>query len=634
VTWGDFTLLLSQTSSSKNFQNFLGLFSRNSSRCSLGRDLHMNKQPLDQPAMIRRFVIIAAASTLLLGASLAPAASPTIYSLNGGSDGKIIYGRVVEGANGTFYGVAQQGGANGVGTVFKVTSAGAFNTLYSFGTSADDGAFPSFGGLLKASDGNFYGTTSSGGTSGSGTLFKLTAGGALTTLYAFGSKAGDGSGTKATLIQGSDGALYGVAQQGGANGTGTVFKAVTDGTVAGTTVTTLHPFAAAPAGTNADGAQPLGSLVQGSDGNFYGTTLSGGSVSEGTIFKITSVGGFTTLYSFTFSNYAVRGGLIQASDGNFYGTSGSDNNVGRGTVFKVVTNGTAAGTTVTTLYQFGNPPDGGAPADKLFEGSDGNFYGTTESGGLGSGAVFKVTPGGTETILYSFGTNSGDGGDPFAELVLGSDGNLYGTTKAGGGGSAGTIFKIAGPAALTPPPPPPHGGLSSTVFTVNGKGAPSNNVADTALRFLALQTGTPGGLTVRVQATTTPNTEQSWTDLANDRGGRMIFDAARNQFVLNSTDYPLQNGVYFRAISVASAYTDSISNVVGPFNLANAKPHLSPTRLSITFNSSIADLYFRVTKSTVESGVALRIQTTTTPADESSWADLNNGNAGHNAAKH
>ncbi len=182
---------------------------------------------------------------------------------------------------------------------------------------------------------------------------------------------------------------------------------------------------------------------------------------------------------------------------------------------------------------------------------------------------------------------------------------------------------------IPPPPPPPHGGLSATVFAVNESTAPSNNVADTVLRFLARQGGTPAGLSVRVQATTTPNDESSWTDLANDRGGRMTFDAARNQFILNSTDYPLQNGVYFRAISLASAYPNSISNVVGPFNLVSAKPHLSPTRLSITANSSIADLYFRVTKSTVESGVALRIQTTTTPADESSWVDLNNGNAGH-----
>ena len=176
--------------------------------------------------------------------------------------------------------------------------------------------------------------------------------------------------------------------------------------------------------------------------------------------------------------------------------------------------------------------------------------------------------------------------------------------------------------------PPTHGGLSGTSFTVNGSTSPTANVADTVLRFLAVQGGTPNGLRVRVQATTTPNTESSWADLANDRSGLMTLDFAGNQFVLNSTDYPLQNGVYFRAVSAAPGYSDSISNVVGPFNLASTKPHLSPTRLSVTGNSNIADLYFRARESTVQSGVALRVQATTTPADDGSWTDLNNGNAG------
>ncbi len=171
--------------------------------------------------------------------------------------------------------------------------------------------------------------------------------------------------------------------------------------------------------------------------------------------------------------------------------------------------------------------------------------------------------------------------------------------------------------------------LSATAFAVNGSTSPSNSVADTVLRFAAAQSRAPAGVSVRVQATTTPNTESSWTDLANSRGGRMTFDVARNQFVLNSTDYPLQNGVYFRAVSSAPTYTDSISNVVGPFNLISGKSHLAPTKVSVIANSAIADLYFRATESTVQNGVSLRIQSTTTPANEASWSDLNNGNAGH-----
>jgi len=196
----------------------------------------------------------------------------------------------------------------------------------------------------------------------------------------------------------------------------------------------------------------------------------------------------------------------------------------------------------------------------------------------------------------------------------------------------GTGFAVK----ITPlPTAPPHGGLSDTFFNVNGQTSGASNVADTVLRFAALQTGTPNGLRVRVQATTTPGNESSWTDLANDRQGRMTYDVARKQFVLNSTDYPRQNGVYFRAISSAPGYTpDSVSNVVPPitqagFNLVSNKPHLPTTRLFVFCNSMMADLYFSATVASVQSGVGLRIQATTTPADESSWTDLNNGNAGH-----
>ncbi len=558
----------------------------------------------------------------LATAAWAQGASPTIYSLNGGSDGKVIYGRVVEGEAGTFYGIAQQGGANGTGAIFKVTSAGAYTRLYSFGTAPDDGSFPgSFGGLLKANDGNFYGTTQIGGTGGTGTLFKITPGGVLTVLYPFGTQANDPAGTKSTLMQANDGALYGTSFQGGVNNSGTVFKVVTNGTAAGTTVTVLHSFTSAAGGTNADGALPKAGLVQASDGFLYGTTEFGGSSGNGTIFKIDGAGNFTALSSGVLNGN--RGGLIQASDGNFYATGIGVGGVSG--VFKIVTNGTPGGTTVTSIYSFQNSPDGAAPDDKLLEGSDGNFYGTTELGGLGSGTVFKITPGGVETVVYSFGANSGDGASPYAELIQGSDGNFYGTTKAGGGANAGTVFKIAGP---PPPAPPPHGGLSATTFTVNGSKSPSANVADTVLRFRAVQTGTPGGLQVRVQATTTPGTEASWADLANERRGRMLFDLSRNQFILNSTDYPTQNGVYFRAVAFANGYSDSISNVVGPFNLVGAKPHLAPTRFAMFANSSIADFYFRASKSNVQSGEAVRVQVSTNPGDEASWSDLNNGNAG------
>ena len=225
---------------------------------------------------------------------------------------------------------------------------------------------------------------------------------------------------------------------------------------------------------------------------------------------------------------------------------------------------------------------------------------------------------------YAFLGQTGVGRYPVGAIVNPANAQLFVAND-----QTGTV-SVLGSFSLGPPPTPPvHGGLSATVFAVNESKTPTANVADTVLRFLAQQSGTPADLSVRVQATTTPNDESSWTDLANGRRGVMTLDVARNQFVLNSTDYPLQNGVYFRAKSSAPGYTpDSISNVVGPFNLASGKPHLPATKLFVMPNSIAADLYFRATELTAQSGVALRIQSTTTPADEGSWTDLNNGNAG------
>jgi hypothetical protein len=178
------------------------------------------------------------------------------------------------------------------------------------------------------------------------------------------------------------------------------------------------------------------------------------------------------------------------------------------------------------------------------------------------------------------------------------------------------------------PTPPPHGGLSTTVFTVNGSASPAPNLADTVLRFAAQQTGAPARLSVRVQASTTPANEGSWTDLPNGASGQMAYDASSNQFVLNTTGYPLQNGISFRAISTASGYIDSISNFVGTFALASSATHLGPIVLTGKANGTIADLEFRATQSTLPSGVSLRVQSTTTPANEASWTDLNNGTSG------
>jgi hypothetical protein len=199
----------------------------------------------------------------------------------------------------------------------------------------------------------------------------------------------------------------------------------------------------------------------------------------------------------------------------------------------------------------------------------------------------------------------------------------------------GTV-SVLGTGVAVPPTPPPHGGLSATKFTVNQSSSPVyppttspvTGLADTIIVFAAQQTGTPAGLAVQVQTSTTPGIESSWTNLANASNGGMIYDITTSQFVLSSNDYPPQNGVYFRASASAQGYPNSNSNVVGPFNLASNKSRIASTALHFIGNGPIADFYFKAVESATPSGIAVRIQTTTTPADEATWSDLNNGHAG------
>src|ERR1017187_9734505 len=229
------------------------------------------------------------------------------------------------------------------------------------------------------------------------------------------------------------------------------------------TLTTLHAFAGYPT----DGASPYAGLVQATDGNFYGTTYAGGTSGNcqggcGTVFRITPAGTLTTLHSFDwYDGASPTGALVQAPDGNFYGTTlggGSNNGCSLGsgscgTVFKITPGGT-----LTTLYSFcaqHGCADGGNPYAGLVQASDGNFYGTTFGRGVnGYGTVFKITPAGALTPLYSFCSqmNCADGEYPQAGLVQATDGNFYGTTPEGGGGvyhQGGTVFKITSSGTLT-----------------------------------------------------------------------------------------------------------------------------------------------------------------------------------------
>ncbi|HLI64432.1 MAG TPA: choice-of-anchor tandem repeat GloVer-containing protein [Terriglobales bacterium] len=354
----------------------------------------------------------------------------TLVSFTGssGSDlGANPESALVQGIDGNFYGTTVNGGTGGCGTVFNISPSGTLATLYSF-QCGNDGANPR-AGLVQGTDGNFYGTTSAGGTNSNGTVFRIPPGGGLpTTLYSFTGGA-DGSTPKGALVQAGDGNFYGTTSSGGANGDGTVFQISPGGTL-----TTLHSF------SGADGAGPGTGLILANDGNLYGTTKSGGANSDGTIFKISLGGTFTTLHSFAGADGATPGAsLLQASDGNLYGTTRAGGANNDGTVFRI-----SIGGGLTTLYSFcseQNCNDGNQPRSGLVQATDGNFYGTTELGGSSNaGTIFEITPAGTLTTLHSF--SGGDGANPGAALVEGTDGYFYGTTYNGGTNSDGTVFQL------------------------------------------------------------------------------------------------------------------------------------------------------------------------------------------------
>ena len=362
---------------------------------------------------------------------ITPNGKLTTFSFDGTNGNGPIAG-LVQAANGDFYGVSG-GGANGLGTVFKFTPNGGLTTLYSF--SANTGYGP-IGGLVLASDGNFYGTTSSGGPptgqckpSGCGTIFKITPKGEYTTLHNF-NGIPDGGSPLATMTQAPNGKFYGTASNlGNAGSYGTVFTMTPKGKF-----TVVHQF------NNTDGAYPFGGLILGTDGNFYGQTDLGGASAYGafgTVYKMTPSGKVTTLHSFeqTDGDNPISN-LVQGTDGNFYGTAAYGGKYPNfGTVFKITSGGK-----FSTLHNF-DSTDGSYLYAGLIQATNGTFYGATYAGGsstacsYGCGTVFSLSVGlgpFVETL-----PNSGKVGA--AIRILGTD--LTGATSVSFNGTAAK-FKV------------------------------------------------------------------------------------------------------------------------------------------------------------------------------------------------
>jgi uncharacterized repeat protein (TIGR03803 family) len=346
---------------------------------------------------------------------------------------------MVEGTDANLYGTTSGGGLNNDGVIFRIGPNGILTTLYNFCSQANcaDGANPG-AGLVLAGHGYLYGATANGGANSSGTVYRTTLAGAVSTLYSFCAlpNCTDGSSPNG-LVVGANGNFYGTTQYGGSNGTGTVFRMSPSGAL-----TTLYNFCSQP--NCADGSSPAATVVLGTDRNFYGTTQAGGLYGAGTIFRITQNGALTTLYSFCAQANCTDGTtplapLVQAANGNFYGMAQGGLN-GSGTVFEITFTGT-----FTNLYSFCSVPDcldgAGVPHSGLIQATDGNLYGIIGSGGASNdGTIFNITPAGALTTLQSF--NATDGANPSGGLLQATNGNFYGTTDAAGADNDGTVYRL------------------------------------------------------------------------------------------------------------------------------------------------------------------------------------------------
>ena len=371
---------------------------------------------------------------LVLGAATTPSAQAQtfndLYNFAGPtSDGGYPYGVLVRDTKGNLYGTTYYGGSSSAGTVFVVSKTGTETILYNF-TGASDGGYP-FTGLVRDAKGNLYGTTSSGGASGYGTVFKV-AKGVETVLWSFTGGTTDGCYPYQGLVEDKAGNLYGTTESCGTTGEGTVFKVSKAGKEK-----VLHSFA----GGSTDGEFPFyGNLTMDKTGNIYGVAEAGGADGYGVAYKMNKKGTVTVLYSFaggTTDGCYPLGSVAVDKTGNVYGTAESCGTGGAGTAWKVSKKGIE-----TVLYSFTDgASDGGYPLSGVARDTKGNVYGTCEVGGAsGLGTVFEVSKTGTLTLLHSF--SGSDGEIPIGGVNLDAKGNLYGTAADGGTDGYGVVWSL------------------------------------------------------------------------------------------------------------------------------------------------------------------------------------------------
>src|ERR1700677_978884 len=385
-------------------------------------------------------MFLAAVVIALLSSPVVHAQSFSVMLNFAGSNGSSPLAGLVMDANQNIYGTANSGGQHGYGVVFKANRNGQEAVVHSFAGGANDGAYPE-DSLIIDSAGNLYGTTFNGGPANAGTVFKLSSKGIIHILYSF-AGGNDGANPIARLAIDKNGNLYGTTSAGGTSGNGTVFAVSPAGKH-----TVLYSF-----GSGTDGTIPFAGVTLDAKGNLYGTTSAGGSTGNGTVFELKrSASGWTEIILHNFELQDDGGtpyaGLVSDPSGNLYGaaTQGGVNGTdGGGTVFELSPAG--SNWTFTVLYGLYGWNISGTFRDLLFDATTGVIYGTTHcDGAYDAGTVYSLTPSSgswSYTELYTF-TGGTDGLYSFSNLVMDKSGNLYGTTNEGGANGSGVIFKVA-----------------------------------------------------------------------------------------------------------------------------------------------------------------------------------------------
>jgi uncharacterized repeat protein (TIGR03803 family) len=455
---------------------------------------------------VKNFRLAASLFVLLLfpGLAFGQAVNEVFAFSNANSSATPEFVRPVQGHDGAIYGTTS-GVSSTItdGSIFRIALGGKFTALHNF--SGADGEFP-YAGLTLGTDGNYYGTTVAGGSRNYGVLFKVAPSGTYSVLYDF-TGGSDGANPYAPPIQASDGSLYGTTDSGISNA-GVIYRySPSSGVFA-----TLFSFDP----DKSQGAQVFAPLIEGADGNLYGTAESGGASQCGTIFELSTSGVLLELYSFPCGagGNAPGGPLVQAADGNFYGvtqTGGATTSRcgGCGTVFKL------SGGVVTILYSFGGRPDSALPnLGGLIEGSDGSLYGGTYYGGtLNSGTLYRISTGGQYKLLYSFASTYGQ--NPGGGLLQHTNGKFYGTTFIGGEYNEGSLYSMnlglspfIAPVRYTGYVGRPveilgQGLKGATAVTINGLPATSFKIVSDTYMTAIIPTGATTGPVVVTTATGT-----------------------------------------------------------------------------------------------------------------------------------